>query len=61
MAAAAAAGCSITWIGLQMILGYSGVGPRPMTVSQLTVICVNMHDIVWATRYLIDLIPLITQ
>jgi ABC-type multidrug transport system fused ATPase/permease subunit len=46
----------ITWVGLRMILG-AGAGPRPMTASQLTVICVNMHDIVWATRYIIDLVP----
>ena len=44
----------ITWIGLKMILTPRLPGvPRPMSVSQLTVICVNMHDIVWASRYLV--------
>ena len=29
----------------------------PCGGGQLTVICVNMHDICWATRYIIDLVP----
>ena len=46
----------VTFMGLRMII-MPAAGVRTMSVSELVVICVNLHDIMWATRYMCDLIP----
>ena len=42
----------VTYIGLRMILIHNS-----LTTSQLLICAINMHDIMWATRYICDLIP----